>query len=109
MKIYLDDVRELPEAYVREGGWVVVRTAEACIELIEANYKDISVISFDHDLGDSSTLTGYDVATAIEKMVYFQNIKMIPEFRIHSANPVGRKNMQSCFDAIVRNSSGWGW
>lgn len=88
MKIYLDDVRNP----ITEG-WVIVRTAKECIELIEKNINDIEEISFDHDLGDDKNGTGYDVAKWIESKCYFGSMKCPKYWNVHSANSVGAKNI----------------
>ena len=86
MKIFIDDVRECPD------GWNLCRTAERAINLIDKQYAIISEISFDHDLGEG--LTGYDVACFIEKQIFTGKMKHIPKWKIHSANPVGRQNIE---------------
>ncbi len=88
MKIYLDDVRDIPE------GFVGCRTAEKAIELVKQG--SVTFIDFDHDLG--TTLTGYDVALYIEKQVHFSNITM-PKWAVHSANPVGAKRIEQAMQA----------
>jgi hypothetical protein len=99
MKIYLDDVRDLPDEY---QGWVVARTAEEALHLIASNgLENIEILSFDHDLGEDC-MSGYDLAVIIEEMVYDAGFTIVPEFRIHSANPVGRKNLEQCFSSIAR-------
>jgi hypothetical protein len=101
MKIYLDDVRELPEDMAAEG-YVVVRSAEEALHLIASKgLENIEIISFDHDLGEDC-MSGYDLASIIEEMVYDAGFTIVPEFRIHSANPVGRKNLERCFESITR-------
>ena len=84
MKLYLDDVRNPSDTYT-DSDWVVVRTAEEAIEILETNV--VTEISFDHDLG--TELSGYDVATKMEELVITGVIQM-PVCRIHSANPPGR-------------------
>jgi hypothetical protein len=83
MKVFLDDVRDCPD------GWVLCRTAEEAIDMIRTG--DVTKISFDHDLG--TELTGYDVAKEIEYLVANGEIKDVPEWYIHSQNPVGARNI----------------
>lgn len=78
MKVFLDDLREPPKDYV------LARTYEECIELLKNN--DVEILSLDHDLGTS--YTGYDVCLWLA-----ENNIFIPNIYIHSANPVGQKNM----------------
>lgn len=99
MKLYLDDVRELPDGYSPDE-WEIIRTGEALVSRIgQVGIENIEIISFDHDLGEDC-LSGYDVARSIEEEVYTCPVLKLPEFRIHSANPVGRKNLEDCFTSI---------
>jgi hypothetical protein len=86
MKIYLDDVRDCPK------GWLLYRTAQEVINIISSDCKKITHISFDHDLGTEDT--GYDVAKFIEYQAFHGNIRTIPQWKVHSSNPVGRRNIQ---------------
>ena len=95
MKIWLDDqidtVRKPPK------GWIGVKSAiKACKLIKEGNVEEIS---FDHDLG--TIFTGHTVAKFIEKLAYFNKIKEI-KWDIHSANPVGRKNIESTMISAKR-------
>ncbi len=85
MKVWLDDVRPMP------SGWDVhIRTAiEASQLVLQGQVTDISL---DHDLGEKD-LTGYFVAKMIEDLAYHGTIPKI-NWTIHSANPVGRANME---------------
>lgn len=100
MKIWLDDIRDAPDET-----WTVAHTPQEVVrELIYAATFDtpIEVLSCDHDLGDDY-FTGYYLLTALEEMAAAGEWGMIPEsFQIHSANPVGRKNMQAAIDSIER-------
>ena len=87
MKIWLDDIRPMPDGFD-----VHVRTADEAIELLGG--INVSFISLDHDLGDETAGTGYDVAQFIEKGAY---LGIVPPmgWQVHSANPVGRNNIIS--------------
>lgn len=99
MKIYLDDVRDLPDGF---DDWVVARSAEEALRLITSNgLENIESISFDHDLGEDC-MSGYDLASIIEEMVYNAEFTSIPKFSVHSANPVGARNLVACFESIWR-------
>ena len=84
-KVWLDDERPMPSDFHMH-----VKTATEAIAVLES--MPVSVISLDHDLGEGSAGTGYEVATYIEQSAYNGTIDPI-EVRIHSANPVGRQNM----------------
>ena len=85
MKLWIDDVRTPPC-----DGWIHCRTVnetKAAVNFYERQRSDDSIIiDLDHDLGCKKT--GYDVAKWIVASGY-TNIR----FHIHSANPVGRKNI----------------
>ncbi len=91
MKLYLDDVRDIPE------GWVGCRTALDAMATIAVG--DITHISFDHDLGEG--LTGYDVAIFIEKLVH-DGVMPLPIWAVHSSNPVGRKRIEQAMKSAER-------
>lgn len=94
MKIWLDDVRETPE------GWVRFKTAESLIDFLSNNFNLVEEISFDHDLGEN-VLSGYDVLNWIEEYVYNHRCK-IPTMLIHSDNSAGIKNMRAAIESIQR-------
>ncbi len=91
MFLFLDDVRPAPP------GSVLCRTAADAIALIDSGV--VQMISFDHDLG--GRLTGYDVAKRIELLVSEGRIRC-PDWAIHSANPVGRGNIEAAMLAAMR-------
>ena len=87
MRIWLDDVRPMPEGY---DFWA--KTAqEAWQTLVNTMDKDLFV-SFDHDLGQY--YTGYDLAKMIEHDCFHGLFPYHIGWAIHSANPVGRKNIE---------------
>ena len=95
MKLWLDDERNPADPDIRKrfysyGSEVWVKTAQQAIDLLRTG--EVTEISLDHDLGDISNGTGYDVAKFIEKSAYMLRLKP-PKWWIHSANPVGRINM----------------
>ena len=92
MKVYLDDLREAPD------GWVRVKTAHDSIELLKS--LKVEEISLDHDLGDEKINgSGYDVLLWIEEKVYTENLKP-PKIKIHSANVSARLRMESALRKI---------
>lgn len=104
---FLDDVRNPPE----DGTpWILARSVPALQKSIidrvgtgEMTKADKIVFSLDHDLGEGEQ-TGYDFLNIIEHTIVNMgppgNQKM--EFRIHSANPVGRENMERAIKSINR-------
>lgn len=113
MKIFLDDLRNAPD-----HTWIVVRSYQEFVNLLYS-IREISPIgmrfvremSLDHDLGFCDgclTLdddrcefpngcdclchkTGYDCVKLMEE----EGLWPLDPPRVHSANPVGRKNMEA--------------
>lgn len=87
VKIWVDDVRPVPAGY--EGTKSVNETI-SLIEEIEKNGGSIDLIDLDHDLGDYAR-DGGDAINILDYLV--MNEKLYP-ISIHTANPVGRANME---------------
>ena len=93
IKIWLDDIRSPPDE-----SWTWCKNAKEAIFLLDNS--PVSIISFDHDLGEDSG-SGYDVAKFIEQVTHCNNFQPI-EWRIHSANSVGRKNIFMAMDSCEK-------
>lgn len=99
LKLWLDDIRTPPD-----NTWIHVYSADTAFDLIEiVGLYQFEVMSLDHDLGDNVP-TGYDFLNKIEHMVS-ENTQDVPTIMIHSANPVGRKNMEAAIKSIYK--LGW--
>lgn len=83
INVYLDDLRPCPD------GFVLARTAEDCISLLE-NYQ-VSVLSLDHDLGWDS-MNGTELAHELVARGLYAD-----EIFLHSSSMAGRANMYSIF------------
>ena len=94
-KVWLDDVRKAP------AGWVHFKEIKSLINYYKKNYKKITEISLDHDLGDNVP-PGYDFLLWLEEMVYTGKYKKVPIIKVHSANPVGRKRMEQSIQSIYK-------
>ena len=94
MRLFLDDLRpSLP-------GFVRVRTAGEAIDVLKTDR--VSVVSFDHDLGEGKT--GLDVVNAIEEDIVTGALDL-PIMLCHSSNAPGRANIERAIAAI--NSRAW--
>lgn len=122
MKLFLDDIRN-PSDCVKymhqrigalnpiylEGDWYIVRNYDQFVKAVTKYWKDITHISFDHDLADvhyheSMTneqayneylkdikeKTGTDCAKFAEQ---FYRGRTLPTMFVHSMNPVGTQNI----------------
>lgn len=126
-KLFLDDERmpinaynlvtEKPGLYTSDD-WDIVRNYKEFVNYITTNGLP-DLISFDHDLSlehikyffnngghqnppdpsdaDFIEKTGYDCAKWLVNYVEDNNLKL-PEYIVHSANPIGRKNIQTYLD-----------
>jgi len=95
MKIFLDDVRPTP------AGYTCIRDVEVLKKVFIWNQDKVKEISLDHDLGENVP-TGYDFLVWLEEGVAMGAFEQIPELKIHSANPVGRKNMEAAIKSIYK-------
>jgi hypothetical protein len=90
MRLWIDDLRAPPD-----DTWTWVQSSAHAIALLEIQNFDI--ISFDHDLGGNDT--AMRVVDWLDEVMYFGLIPTF-EWRIHSANPVGRLNLAIALERI---------
>ena len=97
--IWLDDQRDPQSDIGRQKGatgsetWV--KTSHEAIEILKTG--NVSFISLDHDLGELSDGSGYDVAKWIEEQAYYGNLSPL-KWQVHSDNPVGVRNIKSALE-----------
>lgn len=98
-RLFLDDERT-PNSALKAGlifgeeytkKWTIVRDYESFVTHIEKNGIP-DLISFDHDLGGNS-LSGYDCAKWLVDFCFESGFNL-PICKVHSANPVGKLNIQ---------------
>lgn len=99
MKVYLDDERKTPD------GWVRVYWPQEAIDLLKTGH--VSELSLDHDLGDDTRGTGYDVVLWIEEHVIIHGFSP-PRMVVHSANPSARLKMESGIRSIEAHAKARG-
>lgn len=87
VKIWVDDLRPVPMGY--EGTKSVEETI-ALIEEVEDLGGEIELLDLDHDLGDYAKYGG----DAIKILDYLAERETFYPIEIHTANPVGRANME---------------
>ncbi|KJY86599.1 hypothetical protein TW84_19630 [Vibrio neptunius] len=95
MKVFLDDERTPPK------GWILVRWPEEAINYLKQG--NVECISLDHDLGNDSVGTGYDVVLWIEKQVAENGFKP-PKIKVHSANVSAKIKMTAGIKNIYKLS-----
>lgn len=115
MKLFLDDIRSpydvfrntIDPDYEHNYDWKIVKNYEEFVGVIlESGLPKL--ISFDHDLSQNHYLpenqsnidydkltdkTGYDAAMWLIGYCKTNNIGL-PKFKVHSANPEGKKNIE---------------
>lgn len=89
------------ELFPSDFEWVIVRSFSQFVETIIGEGLP-SLISFDHDLSYEDTnkqdysefvqKTGYDCAKWLANYCLINNLQ-IPDFYVHSANPMGRMSI----------------
>ena len=109
--LFLDDIRDPIHAYGYTNfghfltkEWDIVRNYDQFVDYIHKNGLPI-FIAFDHDLAEihyginfwddhanNTEKTGYDCAKYVIEYCMNNNLKL-PEFYVHSMNPVGKKNI----------------
>ena len=94
MKIWLDDIRPIPASFTH---WA--KTAKEAIVYLMTG--ECEAISLDHDLGEDSAGTGYNVALWIEQAAHSGAINPLL-WTIHSANPIGRARMLAALNNANR-------
>ncbi len=122
-KLFLDDIR-IPKdctnglvpshmnKFYWENDWSIVRSFNEFVDWIQKNGLP-DLISFDHDLADvhyimgfskhsenqDTEKTGYDCAKWLGEYC-MDNKKSLPNFVVHSQNPVGKQNINSYLNNV---------
>lgn len=102
--LWLDDIRDpfdpkwnTPDVEIH---WV--KSYPEFIDWIDTNGLP-DIISFDHDLGEEKEVgSGYECAKELVEYCYRFN-KPFPEYKCHSANPVGRDNILGLLNNAVKH------
>lgn len=96
IKIWVDDLRPMPEGYV---GTKSVNETITVIEEAEQKGITIELLNLDHDLGDYAV----DGGDAIKILDYLAERGTFYPIQIHTANPVGRANMERMIQRYWRD------
>lgn len=114
--LFLDDRRSLHQisamtndsSYI-EKEWIVVKSYNEFVSTIEEMFKRKYfplLISFDNDLGyeiPEDEKTGYDCAKWLVDFCMDNDLEF-PEYKVHSQNPVGHKNITSYLENYLKYS-----
>lgn len=95
-KLWIDDIRN-----PLDENWIIARTSKEAINYIMRNGLP-DIISFDHDLGGEDT--SMEVVKFIINDDLDKNSSELRNFKffVHSANPVGAKNISETLNGYLR-------
>lgn len=97
-KLFLDDLRAPPD-----HTWVVVRTVRAAIEYVQTYGLPLEM-SLDHDLGfgerDAPAFLQWLIDEDLDSGFGHLGLEKIA-FNVHSANPVGRQNLEGLWNSYM--------
>lgn len=95
MKIWVDDIRPAPDGYY----WAQsANDAKAAIILSERYNTAIELLDLDHDAGDFVEYGG----DFIKILDWMEETGRNYPVRFHTANPIGRKNME-----LIAKKNNW--
>lgn len=99
MKIWLDDIRPIPQGFTHHAH--SVNEAKSIISHAEKNNETIELIDCDHDLGDYYSQGG----DGIKLLDWLVERNTLYPIKLHTQNPVGRDNMQRMIDRYWNKSN----
>ncbi|MRX48267.1 cyclic-phosphate processing receiver domain-containing protein [Pedobacter puniceum] len=101
-KLFLDDIRNITDVYNNADNFVVVRNYNDFVRYIK-NQGLPCFISFDNDLGEDENKNILPDGYACAKwLVYESDIDLRNlQFRVHSANPIARVQIQSLLNNYI--------
>lgn len=109
---YAHSIGIRPDLYIKNQ-WVIVIDYNHFVETITERGLP-KIVSFDHDLADCHYMgdfsdpnekTGMDCAKWLIDYCIDNNLSL-PEYYVHSMNPVGRQNIKSILDGYKQYSEG---
>lgn len=93
-QLFLDDVRSPPD-----DNWVVCRSTQEAIEFVSQKGMP-DFMSLDHDLGGDDTTMVFLKRLTNE---IWDGKSIPPKYQVHSANPVGAKNIVSYMESWIKS------
>jgi hypothetical protein len=92
INIYMDDCRDCP------NGFLLARTTQECLDLMNEHKGNVSILSLDHDMSDNDNDGYWCVKEIVDRGLYSESIYF------HTANPVGRSNMYHYFKNAIEHN-----
>jgi len=96
MKLFVDDFRKAPG-----NDWTIAKNYNEAIMILDS--LPVQELSLDHDLGKKRT--GYDIICWIEEQMETNNFIPPEKIICHSANPVGKNNIELAIKRITRSKN----
>ena len=100
-KLWLDDQLDDPDAPARHtpAGYTGAKSSEEARELV-IKHGIPQIMNLDHDLGDDDDAMKFLHWLALE----FATEGPVPDFLVHSANPIGSQNISSFMRSWARST-----
>ena len=101
-KMFVDDIRN---PFDNED-WVIARTSFEAISEVKQRGNMPTHLALDHDLGGDDTVMIFlrDLYRFWEEKLGAKK-ELIPEYTVHSANPIGVENIKSFMNSWKRSVS----
>jgi hypothetical protein len=105
MNIFLDDIRipsmshnvdkGLGIEYSDKSKWVIVRDYFEFTDLVDRNFDQINLVSFDHDLACYKDGVEYTGKSAVDYLINYclDHNKKFPNWYAHTDNTSGKRNI----------------
>jgi hypothetical protein len=105
MNVFLDDKRipamshhagkGLGQAYSDINKWVIARDYFEFVEIVDKNFDEIELVSFDHDLACYKNGEEFNGKKAADYLINycFDHNKKFPNWYVHTDNTIGRANI----------------
>lgn len=100
MKLWIDDLRPAPSRWTWARSVHEAKIYTISVLAPEDSLRHLEVVSLDHDAGDYQYMGGdyINYLKWLEEFTHRHPLNDLPDFHIHTANPVGAMNMR----AIIR-------
>lgn len=107
MKLFIDDKRIPSDVGLVNEEYCIARNYWQAVNIIQ--FAKPQEIHFDHDLGEEGNRSGFGVAKYLIGLDSNKDQTYITKdfkFRVHSANPVGKVNIESLLNSYIKHKFG---
>ncbi len=118
MNVFLDDIRVpsmshndskgLGQEYSKIESWKIARDYFEFVDIVNTNFDDIELVSFDHDLACVSGGREYTGKDAADYLINYclDNNKKFPSWYAHTDNTAGRTNIIGTITSYLKSIEG---